>query len=416
MREPGKSATVALETLGCKLNQAESEHLAQKLVEEGYRIVPPSDGAAIYILNTCTVTHIADRKSRHLLRLARRRNPHALVIATGCYAQRASQELWRIGGVDMVIGNADKAHLANALKQRGMIGVPSADRSPPSRTRTMVRIQEGCNQFCSYCIVPLVRGRERSVPLDQVVDEVRRRVARGYQEIVLTGTQIGAYGTGLEPLIRRILAQSDVSRLRLSSLQPQHITPNLLALWNDGRLCRHLHLPLQSGSDGVLRRMRRRYSVADYERAMAMARQAIPDVAITTDILVGFPGESEDEFEQSYLFCQRMGFANIHVFPYSPRPGTIACRMPGGVEERVKKERSQRMLHLAQRASLRFRERFLGRKMMVLWEREIEDGIWVGLTDNYIRVLAKSDRDLKNRLTEAKLRGWHNQDLFALAV
>jgi len=399
---------IILETLGCKLNQAESESLTRQFADMGYQVVHPWDGADIYILNTCTVTHIADRKSRHLLRLARRRNPSALIIAIGCYAERAPQEVAQVAGVDMVLCNEEKPRLLELLQGRSSISTSAAICPQMLRTRSLVKVQEGCSQFCSYCIVPLVRGAERSSPLDEAVAEVGARVKMGYREIVLTGTQIGAYRQGLELLTQRIFNETGVERLRLSSLKPQDITPGLLALWDDERFCRHLHLPLQSGSDSVLRRMRRRYSVADYERMVAMAREAIPEVAITTDIMVGFPGETDEEFEESYRFCQRIGFANLHVFPYSERPGTLAALMPEKVEGRVKRERSERMLGLARVSAHRFHERFLGRTMMVLWEKEVEYGVWVGLTDNYIRVFTKSSEPLKNRLVEAELLDRHN--------
>ena len=406
---------VALETLGCKLNQAESESLARQLAERGCRVVPPSDGAAIYILNTCTVTHIADRKSRHLLRLAQRRNPGAFIIAIGCYAERAPRELAQVTGVDMVLGNEEKARLLDVLEEQGLISTSSALLPQMHRTRSLVKVQEGCNQFCSYCIVPLVRGRERSLPLDEAVAEVRARVERGYREVVLTGTQIGSYRNSPELLIQRILIETGIERLRLSSLQPREITAGLLSLWQDSskRLCRHLHLPLQSGSDAVLRRMGRRYSTEDYAQAVARIREAIPDVAITTDVMVGFPGETDEDFAESYRFCQQMAFANIHVFPYSERPCTPATLMPEKIDEPVKKERSERMLKLARESARRFEEQFLGRTMMVLWEREVDDGVWVGLTDNYIRVVAQSKKPLKNWLIPARLGGRHNHYLGA---
>ena len=408
-----RNGTVALETLGCKLNQAESESLARQFAKVGYRIVTPADGADLYILNTCTVTHIADRKSRHLLRSTRRRNPGALIVATGCYAERAPEELAGIEGVDLVLGNEEKTRLVQVLADRGAIYAMSGTNPIPMlRSRSLIKIQEGCNQFCSYCIVPLVRGRERSLPLDQIVDEVKTRVAMGYREVVLTGTQIGAYRPSLEALPSRILAETDGVRLRLSSLQPQDLAPELVALWADNRLCRHLHLPLQSGSDPVLGRMRRRYSATDYKTAVARVREAIPDIAITTDIMVGFPGESDEEFEESYRFCQRMGFARIHVFPYSERPGTIAAGMSGKVGERVKKERSKRMLELAREAAWRFGEQLLGRTVTVLWQKKAEDGVWSGLSDNYIRVLARSGGELGNRLAEARLSSHHNDCLW----
>ncbi|MBA7477494.1 MAG: tRNA (N(6)-L-threonylcarbamoyladenosine(37)-C(2))-methylthiotransferase MtaB [Dehalococcoidia bacterium] len=406
---------VALETLGCKLNQAESESLARQLAERGCRVVPPSDGAAIYILNTCTVTHIADRKSRHLLRLAQRRNPGAFIIAIGCYAERAPRELAQVTGVNMVLGNEEKARLLDVLEEQGLISTSSALLPQMHRTRSLVKVQEGCNQFCSYCIVPLVRGRERSLPLDEAVAEVRARVERGYREVVLTGTQIGSYRNSPELLIQRILIETGVERLRLSSLQPREITAGLLSLWQDSskRLCRHLHLPLQSGSDAVLRRMGRRYSTEDYAQAVARIREAIPDVAITTDVMVGFPGETDEDFAESYRFCQQMAFANIHVFPYSERPCTPATLMPEKIDEPVKKERSKRMLKLARESARRFEEQFLGRTMMVLWEREVDDGVWVGLTDNYIRVVAQSKKPLKNWLIPAILGGRYNHYLGA---
>lgn len=406
-----RNGTVALETLGCKLNQAESESLARQFAEAGYRIVNPADGADLFVLSTCTVTQIADRKSRHLLRSTRRRNPSALIVATGCYAERAPEELARIEGIDLVLGNEEKARLPQILADRGPIR-PATDPSPALRSRSLVKIQEGCNQFCSYCIVPLVRGRERSLPLGQIVDEVKAREAMGYREVVLTGTQIGGYRPGLNALLRHILAETDGVRLRLSSLQPQDLTPELVALWADSRLCRHLHVPLQSGSDPVLGRMRRPYSVADYETAVARVREAIPGIAITTDIMVGFPEESDEEFNESYRSCRRMGFARMHVFPYSERPGTIAAGMSPKVAERVTRERSERMLALAREAAWRYEEQLLGRTVTVLWEKETKDGIWSGLSDNYVRVLARSGGQLRNRLAKARLIGRRKDSLW----
>ena len=406
---------VAIETLGCRLNQAESESLSRQFAERGYNIVTPSNGAAIYILNTCTVTHIADRKSRHLLRLARRRNPSALIIAMGCYAERAAGELAQVDGVDIILGNEEKARLIDVLAERGLISSGSELVPQMHRTRSLVKVQEGCNQFCSYCIVPLVRGRERSLSLDEAVAEVRAKVERGYQEIVLTGTKIGSYRNSLECLTRRILFETELKRLHLSSLQPQEINTGLLDLWQvfSKRLCRHLHLPLQSGSDAVLRRMGRQYSTEYYERVVARVRETIPDMAITTDIIVGFPGETKVEFAESYRFCQRMAFAKIHVFPYSERPGTRAAQMPDRIDERVKREWSQRMLKLARESARRFRGQYVGHTMMVLWEREVDEGDWAGLTDNYIRVVARSNEPLGNRLVPARLESEHNNYLRA---
>jgi len=403
-----ESPKVALESLGCKLNQAEAELLARQFADAGYKVVSPADKADIYILNTCTVTHIADRKSRHLLRLARSRNPDTLVVATGCYAERAGKKLAQATGVDLVLGNDEKSHLLQTLEESGRINRPAPAREETinaHRTRSFIKVQDGCNNFCSYCIVPLVRGREKSLPLEWVVAEVKQRCSEGYKEVVLTGTEIGSYrydGANLAKLIEHILVETDVARLRLSSLQPQEISPELVKLWNDHRLCRHFHLSLQSGSDGVLKRMRRRYSVADYERVVSLIRALIPEAAITTDIIVGFPGETAADFEQSFNFCHKLGFARIHVFPYSPRPGTEAAQMPHQVEAQVKKEQTQRMLALAQESARNFRQKFLGKTMMVLWEKK-SGGVWSGLTDNYIRVYTRSNEDLTNQMLPVKL-------------
>ena len=407
-----ENVKVALDSLGCKLNQAETELLARQLDEAGYKLVSPTDTADVYILNTCTVTHIADRKSRHWLRLAHWRNPGARLVATGCYAQRAPDELAQIEGVSLVVGNEEKPHLLPLLEESGLIS-SSAHVQCGSisryyngfRTRAFIKVQDGCDSFCSYCIVPLVRGREKSLPVDQVVAEVRHRISDGYKEVVLTGTEIGSYnydGVNLRGLLESILAGTNITRLRLSSLQPQEISSELIGLWSDSRLCRHFHLSLQSGSDRVLRRMKRRYCVSDYQQVVSLIRAQVPEAATTTDIIVGFPGETSAEFEQSYKLCQQLEFARIHVFPYSPRQGTEAARMPRSVGDKVKRERSQKMLTLARESAENFRRRFLGKTMGVLWEKQ-SGGIWSGLTDNYIKVYTKSDEDLTNKLLPVKL-------------
>ncbi len=405
---------IALDTVGCKLNQAETQLLAQQFARAGYRLVSAADEADVYILNTCTVTHVADRKCRRLLRLAHGRNPDALVVAVGCYAERARQELAEIEGVDLVLDNSEKLHLLRLLEESGRLSSPLYGQRGSTiiradfRTRAFIKVHDGCNSFCSYCIVPLVRGREKSTPVDQVVADVKGRVAGGYKEVVLTGTEIGSYnygGISLRGLLQHILTETEVARLRLSSLQPQEIAPELIRLWRDNRLCRHFHLSLQSGSDGVLSRMKRRYSVADYQQAVALVRGMVPEAAITTDIIVGFPGETEAEFEQSYELCRQMEFARIHVFSYSLRQGTQAAQMPHQVEAQIKKQRSQRMLTLAKESAQNFRQQFLGKTMPVLWEKRSGDGVWSGLTDNYIRVYNKSGEDLTNRLLPVKMAG-----------
>ena len=407
---------VALETLGCRLNQAETESLARQLLGSGYQLTESPSEADVYVLNTCTVTHIADRKSRHLLRSARRSNSEALIIAIGCYAQRASRELKQLGIVDLILDNEEKNHLVGILENR-LENKGNSNNGRWGRARSFIKIQEGCNNFCSFCIIPYTRGRERSLPQEEILSEVRARLVAGYKEVILTGTKIGAYrqngenSAGLPSLIEAILEEREVKRLRLSSLQPQDLTPELVKLWTDRRLCPHLHMPLQSGCQTILERMGRGYNIDDYKRAVSLVREAIPNLAVTTDILVGFPGEGEKEFEESYRFCEKMDFANIHVFSYSPRLGTEASHMPHQIDERIKKRRSQRMLSLAKRNAQQFGERFLGQTMPVLWERRSEQGIWSGLTDNYLRVFTRSGEDLTNRLLPVKLVAEHAQGL-----
>jgi len=418
---------VAFYTLGCKLNQAETESLANRFSQAGFQLVSPGDGADIYIANTCTVTHIADRKSRHWLRLARRRNPQALIIATGCYAQRSRQELAQLA--DFVVDNEEKEHLLTLTQtlslERRELGESETKRfqmlAATVRTRSLIKIQDGCHSPCTYCIVPKVRPHEYSPPASRIIDEVKQKVALGYKEVVLTGTKVGSYrdsNANLRDLGQRILRDTGIERLRLSSLQPSEISSEFLVLWQDERLCRHFHLALQSGSEAVLQRMRRSYSLDQYQRTVNLIKEKIPEVAITTDIMVGFPGESDEEFEQSYSFCQQAGFANIHVFPFSPRPETEAAGMPEQIKDKVKAERNQRMLGLSRSSRRSFCEHFLGQTMPVLWEKETSpgSGIYSGLTGNYIRVFSHSEKPLGNEITPVKLLGFHNQGMWGELV
>jgi threonylcarbamoyladenosine tRNA methylthiotransferase MtaB len=420
---------VAFYTLGCKLNQAETESLVGQFSRSGFQIVSPNDSADICIANTCTVTHVADRKSRHWLRLARRRNPRALIIATGCYAQRSRQVLAPLA--DLIVDNEEKERLLTLIQtlshegRRFAVGPTEQSQVPAAtmRTRSLIKIQDGCHGPCTYCIVPKTRPREYSLPASQIIDEVRQKAALGYREVVLTGTKVGSYkhatgaserfGTELKDLVKRILDNTDIERLHLSSLQPSEMSVEFLDLWQDERLCRHFHLALQSGSETVLQRMRRSYSLEQYHRTMNLVKDKIGDAAITTDIMVGFPGETDDEFEQSYSFCQQAGFANIHVFSFSPRPETTAARMSDQTKDEVKQERNRRMLELSQRCRRRFCEQFLGQTMRVLWEQETkpESGIYSGLTSNYIRVFAHSEKTLSNEIRSTRLVEFHNQGI-----
>lgn len=398
---------VYLESLGCKLNQSELERMARQLQRAGHTVVDSPAEADICVLNSCAVTHIAARKTRQALRGMRRANPRARLAVVGCYAQLWPAELSAVEGVEVIGHAAAKEDIVTAL---GLPAEPIAPAGPPARrrTRAFVKVQDGCNNHCTYCVVRLARGPERSRPLPEILDEVRALAGEGIREIVLTGVHVGAYGRdlGLDlvDLVRSILNEVDIARLRLSSIEPWHLEERFFELWRDPRLCRHLHLPLQSGCDATLRRMGRRYTTAEFARLVNTAREHIPDVAITTDVMVGFPGETDEEFAQSLAFIERMGFARIHVFRYSPRPGTPAASFPGQVPAEVSAARSDAVIAVGEASSQAFRRRFLGRRMSVLWEtRDPENDLWSGLTDNYIRVWMASEEDLHNRLMDVEL-------------
>ena len=396
------------------------------------RRVGEDEPADVYVVNSCTVTHVADRKARQSVRAARRRNREATIVATGCYAERSPEQLRELEEVDLLFGNVQKSLLVRqVLEWRGSLAVPcttgeQTDFTVPSveRTRAMVKIQEGCNQVCAYCIVPRVRGRERSIPTDSLVAEIQSLEARGYQEAVLTGTQLGSYGFDLEgaslkSLIENILQGTTIKRLRVSSLQPREVNDDLLSLWKDERLCPHFHLPLQSGSDRILRRMRRRYTAAEYVEVVERVRKEVSAVSVTADIIVGFPGESDADFQASYDLCESIGFADLHVFPYSVRPGTSAAHFEEQITPQVKKSRMDRLLDLARSQSHEFRCSLLGTVRPVLWEGQFEfegQAEWVGLTDNYVRVRTKSYRPLANEITQAALEDFDGGEAVRVAV
>lgn len=408
----------AILTLGCKLNLADSEEIARGLRTAGYDVVDRVCEADAYVINTCSVTHTADRKSRSLVRTVRRLSPGAAVTVTGCYPQSVGFEPTIDLGADFVTGTrtADKHELVSFLRDRAPAPLVPAEEPVPLanlHTRAFIKAQEGCNDVCSFCIVPRTRGREESRPIAAVIAEVQAAVANGAREVVITGTQLGAWGRDLDPplaphhLIAGILAETDVLRLRFSSLQPQDITPELLALWHDPRLMPHFHLALQSGSDDVLTRMRRRYSAAEYRDAAARIRATVPGVAITTDIIAGFPGETDADFEETLALAREVRFARIHAFPYSQRSHTGAARMPGQVAHDVRQSRMRTLLALAGELSDAFHSSFSGTNRPVLWEqtREIDgEPRWFGYTDNYIPVyVAEPVPNLLNRITSTQL-------------
>jgi threonylcarbamoyladenosine tRNA methylthiotransferase MtaB len=419
---------VAVLTLGCKLNQADSEALARRLAGEGVRVVDrPVRGARAFVVNTCSVTHVADRKARHLVRLARRLSPDAQIVLTGCYAETAPADIARVIGADAVIANAEKPQIAERLLSRlegrgdPYAGCPTPSGNP-LRTRAFIKIQEGCDELCAFCIVPYTRGREQSVPIADVVRQVQEREADGVIEVVLTGTQLGNYGRDLgwpreeqgpRRLLTELLGRTSVPRIRLSSLQAQDISAGLLTLWSDKRLCPHFHLPLQSGSDTVLGPMRRRYTADGYRQALSLIREQVPEAAVTTDVIAGFPGETEDDFAATLRLCEEAGFADMHCFPYSRRPHTGADRMDGHLPPQTRRARLERLLTVQKRSSEAYRRGRLGSTAEVLWEEQSEDR-WRGLTGDYVRVYAASDSDLTNRLTTARLERLDGEGVYGV--
>ena len=428
--------TVAIHTHGCKLNQADSDLLARSFAQAGYQVVDWTAGADVMVLNSCTVTATADAKARQALRAAHRANSNALVVATGCYAQRAASELSRLKEVSLVVGNTQKEQLVTLVSQA--LAERNGDRSPylvtatqptdrptledrpktneprlaAGRNRAMIKIQEGCDQVCAYCIVPKVRGRERSIPVAAIVEQVKYHTVRGCQEVVLTGSQLGTYGFDLDgaillTLLESILAETEVARVRVSSLQPQEITWELLEAWENPRLAPHFHVPLQSGSDRILKSMRRRYDAAQFARAVELIRRRVSGAGITTDLIVGFPGEGEAEYQESRRFARSVEFSNMHIFPYSPRPGTSAVYLKDQVPTQVKKTRAAEMAEVASLGFRAFRQQQLGSTRPVLWESARgtdADLVWTGLTDNYLRVTTEDRRNLRNLVTPAQLQ------------
>jgi threonylcarbamoyladenosine tRNA methylthiotransferase MtaB len=410
---------IYVSSLGCKLNQAEMEALAGRLAGAGHQVVASPAEADLCVFNTCAVTHVAAQKSRQALRRLHRDNPAARLVVTGCYAELSPGDLAGLPGVELVAGNEEKEGLAALLAGEGAGPAPGGGELPPSRTRALVKIQDGCDNACTYCIIHVARGPQRSRPPDRVLAEVQARLAAGHREIVLTGVHIGAYGrdaaspgpvgaADLWALVGQILAETPVERLRLSSIEPWDLPERAFDLWRDRRLCRHLHLPLQSGDDGTLARMGRHYTTAEFAALVARARAAVPGLAVTTDLIVGFPGETEEAHARTLTFLEEMAFARVHVFPYSLREGTPAARMPSQVPAQIKAGRARAARDVAAGSSRAFRRQFLGQTVQVLWESCRPEGqglLWSGLTDNYLRVRAVGGEGLANTLGRVRLVG-----------
>lgn len=413
---------IHLDFVGCRLNQAEIAQMGRAFVARGDTITRNAAEADLVVINTCAVTNEAARKSRQMIRQAGRANPHAQIVATGCYVQLEPERLAALPNVVQVIGNTDKDRLVE-LVDGGARSGPDYEREPINRdplppgtlgrTRAFVKIQDGCDNRCTFCVTTIARGKSRSRPPDAIIDEVNLLCDTGYREVVLTGVHVGSYGHdlgdagGLYGLVETLLARTAIPRLRLSSLEPWDLSPGFFDLWADDRLCPHLHLPLQSGCDATLRRMGRRTDRASFAELVTQARGRIPGLALTTDLMAGFPGETDAEFEESVRFVEEMGFARLHVFPYSAREGTAAARFPGQVPHAVKMARRARLLALSDGLWATFRAKHVGRTVDVLWESArgaTPDGfMWSGLTGNYLRVVTTSPELLGNTITAARL-------------
>ncbi len=438
---------VFLDQLGCRLNFSENSTLAGRLNAAGHRIVGRAEEAQVIVLNTCAVTSQAARKSRQAARHLNRRNPDARIAMTGCYATLAPRESAKLPGVELVADNHAKEMLHTLLEPWSAEfsdpddlsriqphGTPFAQASAEEeggRTRAFVKVQDGCQNRCTFCIVTALRGDSRSRTTAEVVSEVQGLVDGGYREAVLTGVHLGAFGrdldggqrSDLKELTAAILTDTDIARLRLSSLEPWELADGFFDLWQrwPGRLCPHLHLPLQAGTDAQLRRMARRCTVASFRQLAADARAAIPNLIITTDLIVGFPGESDADFEEGLRFVEEMRFAHAHIFPFSARTGTAAAEFDGQVKKAVKRERSRRMHQVAARSGQLERARYVGATRPVLWEgsgQQLTDQadtlLWSGLTDNYLRVTAQAPAgtDLSNRITPVRLDELHGETLY----
>lgn len=401
----------------------------------GYTIVDFEQRADVYVINTCTVTRTGDRKSRQIIRRAARANPDAVVAVTGCYAQTAPDEILEIEGVDLVVGMGERNRIVDLVEEmtrEKSNGVQAPRKVVPDvfastefeeipvehfagRTRATLKIQEGCDQFCAYCKIPYARGPSRSRHLDSVVAEARRLARAGFKEIVLTGIHLGAYGRDLDPplsLVDVIEAIHDIEGLhwiRLGSIDAPEIDSALIrALKDYEKVCRHLHIPLQAGDDAVLKRMRRPYTTGDYRRVVEQLREILPHMGLTTDIIVGFPGETDAQFENTLQFVREMAFTRLHVFPYSPRAGTPAARFPDQIPGPRKQERTHRMIELGKELSARFHEKFIGKMVEVLWEQPVEDGdlpLWEGLTETYVRVEARVEGDWAGQIQPVHVEG-----------
>lgn len=420
----------ALHNLGCKVNAYETEAMQHLLEEAGYEIVPFTQKADVYVINTCSVTNMADRKSRQMLHKAKKNNPDSIVVATGCYVQTSEKEVLNDLSVDIVIGNDRKHDLVRLLEEYSLDRVNDTvddindgkhdfeelfiDQTK-EHTRAFIKVQDGCNQFCSYCIIPYARGRVRSRRFENVIAEVERLAANGFKEVVLTGIHLSSYGvdfeesTGLLELIQAVNAVKGIERIRLGSLEPKIVTEHFASeLSKLDKICPHFHLSLQSGCDATLKRMNRKYTTKEYERGCELLRKYFVHPAITTDVIVGFPGETEEEFEQTKAYLEHIHFYEMHIFKYSKRKGTRAAVMPDQIDEQIKAARSEKLIALGHDMSKEFRKFYIGKNEEVLFEEKAVIGdkeYFVGYTKEYVKVAKETDENLENQMVSGRISG-----------
>ena len=421
---------VALHNLGCKVNAYETEAMQHLLEEAGYEIVPFTQKADVYVINTCSVTNMADRKSRQMLHKAKKNNPDSIVVAAGCYVQTSEKEVLNDLSVDIVIGNDRKHDLVRLLEEYSLDSVNDTvddindgkhdfeelfiDQTK-EHTRAFIKVQDGCNQFCSYCIIPYARGRVRSRRFENVIAEVERLAANGFKEVVLTGIHLSSYGvdfeeaTGLLELIQAVNAVKGIERIRLGSLEPKIVTEHFASeLSKLDKICPHFHLSLQSGCDATLKRMNRKYTTKEYEKGCELLRKYFVHPAITTDVIVGFPGETEEEFEQTKAYLEHIHFYEMHIFKYSKRKGTRAAVMPDQIDEQIKAARSEKLIALGHDMSKEFRKFYIGKNEEVLFEEKAVIGdkeYFVGYTKEYVKVAKETDENLENQIVSGRISG-----------
>lgn len=421
---------VHLHSIGCRLNQSEIETMGRQLLAAGHELVDDANQADKVVINTCAVTSEAARDARNKTRRIHRANPDAEILLTGCYATIAPEQLAQVEGAGQVVVNKDKGQIVPLIDPSARIDLPIYDQEPivreflagaVSNTRAFIKVQDGCNNKCTFCVTTVARGEGQSRHLGDIIAEIQALHQAGYQEAVLTGVHLGSYGhdfgnqAGLRDLVQAILTHTDIPRLRLSSLEPWDLAPDFFTLWENPRLLPHLHMPLQSGSDRVLRKMARRTNQVSFRTLVESARANIPHLSLSTDVITGFPTETEADFAESLAYVEEMAFSRLHVFTYSPRPGTAAAKMHPHVAKATKKQRTQRMIALGKQMSLGFHQQFVGQKMDVLWETAVganDKGVrWVGYTDNYIRVVGHGGSDLMNTITPTYLTLAHDDSM-----